>query len=282
MNPALPRYLLIAVVVSCSLTFLFCAADRSHQGGDFQDISRSTEAFLPRPDLADFEHHPALEELILEATHAERRRENLPPLAFEATLAAIGREHSGDMLARDFFDHVDPDGRGPGERVAYGHRRLIGISGENIWFGEGYSLGSDEEVQALAERAMTGWMNSPGHRANILRAEFTHLGVGVATRGRKVTITQKFAGIDGYNRSNIPLELDRGDELDLSVVPAPNRPAPTDYDLWNPTSDVLPEPIEIGDGRIQVPSSHYELRFFFPTETPNRFSVVPGPTLFIR
>ena len=73
---------------------------------------------------------------------------------------------SDDMAARGFFDHTDPDGRTPWDRAA--KAGVQGLGGENIARG-----------QADARAVMDAWMNSPGHRANILNCEYKSLGVGV-------------------------------------------------------------------------------------------------------
>ncbi|MFI2760550.1 sigma-70 family RNA polymerase sigma factor [Streptomyces echinatus] len=74
---------------------------------------------------------------------------------------------SDDMAARGFFDHTDPDGNGPGERItAAGYR--WSTYGENIARG-----------QQTPQSVMDSWMNSPGHRANILNCSFKNIGVGV-------------------------------------------------------------------------------------------------------
>lgn len=70
------------------------------------------------------------------------------------------------MAARGFFDHTDPDGATPWDRAA--KAGIAGLGGENIARG-----------QADAAAVMEAWMNSPGHRANILNCDFKTLGVGV-------------------------------------------------------------------------------------------------------
>jgi uncharacterized protein YkwD len=75
------------------------------------------------------------------------------------------------MAARDFFDHTNPDGDGPGERVtAAGYRWAT--YGENIAKG-----------QRTPAQVMESWMNSPGHRANILNCSFEEIGIGLHDGG---------------------------------------------------------------------------------------------------
>ncbi|GGM07435.1 hypothetical protein GCM10010129_59180 [Streptomyces fumigatiscleroticus] len=120
---------------------------------------------------------------VVELTNAERARAGLPPLAPDPRLATAARAHSADMAARDFYAHTSPDGGKPGDRAAAAGSTLRSI-GENIACG-----------QRCAADVVRGWMNSPGHRANILEPDFTHLGVGFAGGGRAGTYwTQVFGG----------------------------------------------------------------------------------------
>ncbi|MFI9206436.1 CAP domain-containing protein [Streptomyces sp. NPDC053048] len=120
---------------------------------------------------------------VLALTNRERTAAALPPLAADPRLAAAARAHSTDMVARDFYSHTTPEGREPWDRArAAGapHRAI----GENIACG-----------QRTPAEVVRGWMDSPGHRANILTPGFTHLGVGYATGGRAGTYwTQLFGG----------------------------------------------------------------------------------------
>jgi uncharacterized protein YkwD len=81
-------------------------------------------------------------------------------------LRHLARQHSADMLARGYFSHTDREGRSPFARM-----RAAGIqfnaAGENIAFAPSVTT------------AFTGLMNSPGHRANILRPEFGRVGIGI-------------------------------------------------------------------------------------------------------
>ncbi|MFD8523595.1 CAP domain-containing protein [Streptomyces capillispiralis] len=118
---------------------------------------------------------------VLDLTNRERARAGLPPLSRDPLLTAAAQAHSADMVARDFYSHTAPDGSRPWDRAAAAGsaRRTIG---ENIACG-----------QRSAAEVVRGWMNSPGHRANILKPDFTHLGVGFAGGGRAGTYwTQLF------------------------------------------------------------------------------------------
>ncbi|MFD3531876.1 CAP domain-containing protein [Streptomyces sp. NPDC058664] len=106
---------------------------------------------------------------VVALVNSERAKAGCGPLSANATLTRAAQGHSDDMAARDFFDHTDPDGDGPGERVtAAGYP--WSTYGENIAMG-----------QSTPEQVMESWMNSPGHRANILNCDFKEIGVGIHT-----------------------------------------------------------------------------------------------------
>lgn len=102
--------------------------------------------------------------------NGERTGADVAPLVMDGGLRAVARAHSEDMLARDFFAHDNPDGESPFDRI-----HAAGIeyarAGENIAW---------NNFPNPVETAVDGWMNSEGHRNNILNGEFTLTGMGVA------------------------------------------------------------------------------------------------------
>ncbi|MCT9007961.1 CAP domain-containing protein [Streptomyces rhizosphaerihabitans] len=120
---------------------------------------------------------------VIALTNTERASAGLPPLSADATLTTAAQAHSADMVARDFYAHESPDGSRPWDRAAAAGctRRSIG---ENIACG-----------QRSPAEVVRGWMDSPGHRANILKRDFTHIGIGLAGGSRAGTYwTQLFGG----------------------------------------------------------------------------------------
>ncbi|WP_424888755.1 CAP domain-containing protein [Streptomyces sp. XH2] len=114
-------------------------------------------------------------------TNAERAAAGLRPLAADHRLAAAAQAHSDDMVARDFYAHTSPEGTEPWDRARAAGAPHPGI-GENIACG-----------QRSAAEVVQGWMDSPGHRANILKPDFAYIGVGYATGSRAGTYwTQLF------------------------------------------------------------------------------------------
>ncbi|MEU6852774.1 CAP domain-containing protein [Actinacidiphila alni] len=103
---------------------------------------------------------------ILSLVNDQRATAGCHPLTASSSLDALAQAFSEDMAARDFFDHTDPDGKTPWDRAKA--RGITNLGGENIARG-----------QATAQAVMDAWMNSPGHRANILNCDYTTLGVGI-------------------------------------------------------------------------------------------------------
>jgi uncharacterized protein YkwD len=108
----------------------------------------------------------AAQERLLELINADRERARLPPLALHAELNDVALKHSEDMHANGFVGHTSPTTGGPPERVQRAGIRTPLVL-ENA--GRGYS---PSEVHR-------GLMDSPGHRANVLSADATHVGIGV-------------------------------------------------------------------------------------------------------
>lgn len=108
---------------------------------------------------------------IVERTNAERAAQGLPPLKRQENLNAAASWLARDMAVQGYFAHTDKQGRNIAPRLpdfGYTHYAYIG---ENIAAG-----------QATPAAAMRGWMNSPGHRANLLNPHFREIGVGYASR----------------------------------------------------------------------------------------------------
>lgn len=131
--------------------------------------------------LAQAKPRPALEERMLALVNKERRAAGLKPLTMDRELTAAARAHSADMLARGYFSHYSPEGKTAFDRLRA--RRIAFLAaGENLAFAPTVKV------------AHTGLMNSPGHRANILRPVFGKVGIGILDAGpRGIMVTQKFS-----------------------------------------------------------------------------------------
>ena len=125
----------------------------------------------PRPDL---------EAEMLRLVNTERIAAGLGALAAAPELTEVARSHSADMFARGYFAHDTPEGRDPFDRIRAADVRFL-TAGENL------------ALARTVQIAHTGLMNSPGHRANILRPEFGRVGIGIMDGGmRGVMVTQNF------------------------------------------------------------------------------------------
>jgi uncharacterized protein YkwD len=108
----------------------------------------------------------AAEAEVLKLVNDERAKAGCSAVSANSTLSKLAETFSEAMAAEDFFDHTDPSGATPWDRAS--QLGITTLGGENIARG-----------QADAAAVMEAWMNSPGHRANILNCDFKTLGVGV-------------------------------------------------------------------------------------------------------
>ncbi|WP_226602630.1 CAP domain-containing protein [Bacillus cereus] len=111
------------------------------------------------------------EQRVVELTNAERAKQGLSALKIDTELSKVARIKSEDMQKNNYFDHNSPTYGSPFDMM-----KKFGISytsaGENIAQG-----------QRTPEEVVQAWMNSAGHRANILNNGFTHIGVGYVESG---------------------------------------------------------------------------------------------------
>ena len=105
----------------------------------------------------------------------ERRNHGLPRLRANRKLVRSASRYSRDMVRRNFFSHVSPSGGTPTDRI----RRGGYLRGARVWsIGENLAWGSGSYATPLG--TVRAWMNSPGHRANILRPDYRAIGIGIA------------------------------------------------------------------------------------------------------
>lgn len=153
--------------------------DYTHIGVGFvQDGNYWTQEFVKQVD--DTVSQTAYEQKVVELTNQEREKYGLAPLKFDEKLAEVARKKSQDMADQDYFDHTSPTYGSPFdmmEQFAISYQ----TAGENIARGQ---FTPEEVVQA--------WMDSEGHRANILNPNYTDIGVGFVKDG--IIWTQEFIG----------------------------------------------------------------------------------------
>lgn len=122
----------------------------------------------------------AYEQKVVDLTNQERAKNGLAALKVDTTLSKMAREKSRDMSVNGYFSHTSPTYGSPFDMM-----KQYGITyraaGENIAMG-----------QRTPEEVVQAWMNSEGHRKNILSSNFTHIGVGYIASGNYWT--QEFIG----------------------------------------------------------------------------------------
>lgn len=141
--------------------------------------------------------------LVFNSTNLVRRRYGLTACDWHPLLADLALRHTSDMIDRRFVDHVNPDGLGPGERLLLHHPGLVAMIGENL---ARVPLGPEEN---LADELTARWMASAGHRNNILRPGFTHLGLCIQSQSPYLFATQVFGEVIAQILSpRLPFQVD--------------------------------------------------------------------------
>ncbi|SNT47236.1 uncharacterized protein, YkwD family [Bacillus sp. OK838] len=125
----------------------------------------------------------SVEQQVLRLVNEERSKSGLPSLEMDTAVSNIANMKSEDMRDNNYFNHTSPNYGSPFDMM-----KSFGIgykyAGENIAAG-----------QPSADAVMKSWMNSPGHKANILNKNYTHIGIGHATGGKYTHYwTQQFIG----------------------------------------------------------------------------------------
>ncbi|HVZ12104.1 MAG TPA: CAP domain-containing protein [Patescibacteria group bacterium] len=127
-----------------------------------------TQPVVQQPTVAPAADISQIEQDIFRLTNDQRTLYSLPTFTWSDALANVARAHSQDMTNRNFFDHVNPDGKDPFQRMLAAGINFRAAA-ENIAGGP------------TADTIVTNWMHSPEHKANILNPALLQLGVGVAT-----------------------------------------------------------------------------------------------------
>ncbi len=134
-------------------------------------VQPHSSAPLAAPQPAPIQAAPdpafgVFEQQVFDLTNQQRIQQGLLPLTLNLTLNDVAEKHSQDMATKSYFSHQSLDGSQPWDRMrseGYSYSRAA----ENIAFG-----------QPTASDVVTDWMNSPGHRQNILDPNLKEIGVG--------------------------------------------------------------------------------------------------------
>lgn len=172
----------ILIAVSALSLFYIVYSDRVLFSNKLKALETATNDFLVQtlPITSDVLTPPPLRDNrgntegflsiagTFEQTNSARATENLPPLAINPTLNDIAERKLQDMFFYQYFDHVSPTGIGAGDLA-----KKTGY--EYIVIGENLAMGNFSDDAAL----VTAWMESPGHRENILNARYKEIGIAV-------------------------------------------------------------------------------------------------------
>lgn len=142
-----------------------------HESLNFFTIEpKSTESVQLHFTVENGSIDPEAESQMVTLVNNERTSRGLAPLTVNESLQNLARRYSDDMFKRGYFSHYNPEGDSPFDRMEH-----AGIA--YSYAGENLALAPSTEL------AMQGLMNSPGHKANILKPEFKQIGVGVIDGG---------------------------------------------------------------------------------------------------
>ena len=145
-----------------------------------QNTDNNTSTTPEQKPSTDFSSY---QQQVLDLVNAERTKRGIAALTLDSSLSSVATKKSQDMVNKNYFDHTSPTYGSPFDMM-----KQVGISyrtaGENIAKG-----------QKTPQEVVTAWMNSEGHRKNILNPDFTNLGVGIAKDSNGTTYwTQMFIG----------------------------------------------------------------------------------------
>lgn len=124
-----------------------------------------------------------MEAQVQEQINQIRQQQGLEPLRYNEKLAQVARDYSQKMAEQNFFEHTSPQGDTVADRVSSAGIFYF-VVGENLFMGT--------NLPDPTSMAVQGWMESPGHRENILREEYRETGIGVWQQGDTYYFTQLF------------------------------------------------------------------------------------------
>jgi len=223
--------------------------------------SDAAQIFAPPPLTSQDDSQDAYltNEGVIEWTNTNRAQNGgLAPLKENAKLDQAAEAKLKDMFAQQYFEHENPQGRGPADLAKTAVYDYISI-GENL------ALGNFKDDQTL----VTAWMNSPGHRANILNTKFLEIGVAVGEgeyQGKKTWLAVQEFGrpatscpiVDGSLKLEIQTLQSAIDQLGPQLtalknqMDAANPKTKEDYDAYNAQVQQYNDMVKIYNNKVDV------------------------------
>jgi uncharacterized protein YkwD len=281
----------IAFALLVAALMIGAAVPGASQGSDQDDAAARSvleyanwaEQVLAAPP-AGIQLLPALEDRLAERVSKTRRDHDLGALDRAPGLRRAARAHAVDMLQRDYTGHIGPDGRSVTERGGILDRRFIGLTGENLAEHVGIPARAvADQLAPMALQLVSGFLDSPDHRQNLLNPDYTHNGIGAAAEGDRLIVVHVFGGRRALLQQDLPLQVRQGAKLPLAFEQGEGLSTPVKYGfapLGQPTGESVP--LDVSLNEVAVDPGAYQLQFFLPTEQSNRFAVVPGPILVVQ
>ena len=226
---------------------------------------------------------PALEDELAGRVGEQRREHDLPTMQPDPDLQLAARAHAIEMLERGYLGHVSPDGHTVAGRVGILHRRFIGSTGENLAEHTGLAHQAADQTGPLALKLMSGFLESPEHRENLLDPDFTHHGVGAAGQGERVVVVHVFGARRAALQRDLPLQVPEGAELPLAFGQGQGLSAPEKYGFGRAgqrSAETMP--LDVALNEVAVGPGTDQLQFFLPTEHPDRYEVANGPAIIVQ
>ena len=184
-------------------------------------------ALLFHPHAARADDLDPIREQALALLNQSRKAHDLPPLILEAKLNKAAQGHANDMLKRKYFAHASPEGKTVGDRYRQAGGGKWLVTAENI---ANFTNTLPPITGNVLKHLQESWMNSPGHRKNILLRGVTELGFGIAVDASgNLYAVQNFAGpgadTDAAGKAVKPIGPEEQVALVLAVVNAERKKA---------------------------------------------------------
>ncbi len=210
------------------------------------------------------------EDRLLAEHNSFRAAHSLKPLVRDPAFDDAARAHVADLLRRNYFEHASPEGYTSEQRVALLARRFVGAAGENIAMQDG-----GEAPPTAAELAKM-WRTSPGHRANMLRPEYNHVGFGVVQHGGRTIAGAVFGHRFAELAAPAPFRIGGGDGLAGVLDGA--TPRLTGYELQPVRGGQSLGPFADRDAPGPLSPGAYAIRPHAPDPSvPYRYWILFGP-----
>lgn len=212
------------------------------------------------------------EATLLDLNNLIRQRQGLPGLRADSGLILTARAHAADMGRTGLYDHVTADGFSPAGRVGLLARDLVGAAGENI------AMRRNASSPVQPDQIMNQWRDSPGHRANLLARDFTHVGYGVLRQGPRVVAVGAYAEVSARLARPAPLRVQSTGQIAAALARA--TPTISQFSVSEPGGDILTTTYIEGRLPSVLAPGAWQLRPHLSSGA-HRYQVAWGPVFFL-